>query len=144
MTKKRSRPAKAASASATNEVDEFLAELEHPLKAGIEAVRAFILGADKRVREGVKWNAPSFYVTEHFATFKLRPMTTVQVVFHTGAKVRPDAGAMKIDDPTGLLKWVAKDRCVATLSDMSDIEAKKAAFVSIVKQWIEQTSSITP
>lgn len=87
----------------------------------------------------MKWNAPSFYITEHFATFKLRPAATVQVVFHTGAKRKADTRSIRIDVPAGLLQWPAKDRCVATLSDMRELEAKKDAFEHIVKQWIEQT-----
>ncbi len=85
-------------------VDAFLARLDHPLKPEIEAVRAIILGADPRITESIKWNAPSFALTEHFATFELRPVETVQVVFHTGAKVRPGRSGIAIDDPAGLLR----------------------------------------
>lgn len=38
----------------------------------VAALRAIILQADDRITEAVKWNAPSFYPTEHFATFRLR------------------------------------------------------------------------
>ena len=31
-----------------------------------------------------------------------------------------------------------KDRCVATFSDMKDIETKKEAFTAIITQWIKQ------
>lgn len=41
-------------------VAEFLRRLEHPLKAEIEALRRVLLAADPAVREGIKWNAPSF------------------------------------------------------------------------------------
>lgn len=116
----------------TGAVDDFMARLEHPLKAEIEAVRAIILGADRRIRESIKWNAPSFSITEHFATFKFRPLETVQVVFHTGAKARPTSTAMEIDDPAGLLRWAAPDRCVATFSGMQDIIAKETELVAIV------------
>ena len=81
---------------------------------------------------------PSFALTEHFATFKLRPVETVHVVFHTGAKVRPDSTGIAIDDPAGLLRWAAPDRCMATFSDMQDIVAKATALGSIVNHWIEQ------
>lgn len=116
----------------------YMAALVHARKAEIETVRALILGADPRVTESVKWNAPSFSIADHFATMRLHPKDSVQIVFHTGAKVRPDAKAMTIDDPAGLLKWAAKDRAQATLADASDLEAKRSALVSIVKQWIAQ------
>jgi hypothetical protein len=121
-----------------DDVTAFLARLEHPLKAEIEAVRALILGADPRIHECIKWNAPSFATTEYFATFKLRPIETVQVVLHTRAKAKPPARPIRIDDPAGLLRWAAADRCGATCSDRADITAKSGAFVAIVRQWIAQ------
>jgi hypothetical protein len=93
---------------------------------------------DKRIRESVKWNAPSFYIEEHFATLNLRPVDTIQVILHTGAKAKSDSQVMNISDPSSLLKWAAKDRCVLTFSSTKDLQSKEAAFVSILKQWIEQ------
>ncbi len=119
-------------------VDELMAQLDHPLKAEIETVRAIILSADPRIRESVKWNAPSFLIADHFATFKLRPAETIQVVFHTGAKVKADPIRMVIDDPAGLLAWVAVDRCVATFRDMQDVRARGPAMKHIVEQWVGQ------
>ena len=125
-----------------NSVDAFLEDLDHPLKAEIEAVRALIRGADKRIGEAIKWNAPSFHTGEHFATLKLHPPKAVQVVFHTGAKVKPGAKPLDIDDPSGLLKWAAPDRAVATFPNMKDVKAHKAALVAIVRQWLEQTRPV--
>ena len=121
-----------------SEVDGFLASLDHPLKAEIEAVRAIILGADARIQESIKWNAPSFAIAEHFATFNLRSKDAVHVVFHKGAKVQAHAPDMAISDPSGMLKWVAKDRCIAVLTDMKEIRSKRGALVSIVEQWTRQ------
>jgi len=140
MVDKRTRTTKVdAPGNSANQVDEFMAGLEHPLKPQIEALRAVILGADPRINESIKWNAPSFFIEEHFATFRLRPAEILQIVFHTGAKSRENVTEFEIDDPSGLLTWVAKDRAVATVSDGVDIESKKAAIRAIVKQWIEQT-----
>lgn len=130
------KPASATSKGAENEVDRFLANLRHPRKADIETVRAVILGADKRISEHVKWNAPSFVLQDDFATMKLQPANTVQVVLHRGAKRK--AGAITVADPKGLLKWAAKDRAVVTFADAKDIQGKKAAFTAILKQWIKQ------
>ena len=121
----------------TVSVDDFMARLEHPLKAEIELLRATVLRADERIKESIKWNAPSFYVSEHFATFKLRPPETVQLVFHRGAKVRADDAGAEIADPAGILIWAAKDRCVATFSDLKDVEAKKVALTAIVRAWLD-------
>jgi len=127
-----------ATVNSTNAVNTFMAALEHPLKTEIEAVRAIILETDKRITERIKWNAPSFYLMDDFATFKLRPTGTVQVILHTGAKVKDSPAEIKINDTSGLLKWVAKDRCVVTFLNMQDIESKKASFVEVLRQWIKQ------
>lgn len=120
----------------TAKVDDFMARLAHPLKAEIGVLRGAVLSADSRIKESVKWNAPSFYITEHFATFKLRPQETVQIVLHRGAKVRTDGLGAAIEDPARILTWAAKDRCVATFSDMNDVEANKSALITIVQAWI--------
>lgn len=115
-----------------------MARMEHPRKAEIEAIRTLIRGVDPRIGESVKWNAPSFYIDDHFATLKLRPMEAVQVILHTGAKVKAEIKPMEIPDPTGLLKWAAKDRCVITFTDMEQIKSQESAFTAILKRWIEQ------
>jgi len=72
MTEKSNRSAKHTATSDTSEaVDAFMAALDHPFKVEIEAIRQAILGADPRIREGIKWNAPSFRTTEYFATTHL-------------------------------------------------------------------------
>lgn len=118
-------------------VDEFLAALKHPLKPEIEAVRRTILGADKKIGEGIKWNAPSFHTGDHFATFNLCATDSVQFIFHLGAKVKDNSTlGLAIKDPDGLLKWLAKEHCIATLGDMKDVKARGPALAGIVRQWI--------
>ncbi len=112
-------------------------ELDHPLKQEIQAVRAIILGVDPAIAEGVKWNAPSFYTTEHFATFHLRAKRGVQVVLHLGAKPRPDAGLREsVSDPLSLLEWRDADRATVTFLDLQDVEKKREAFAEIIRRWI--------
>jgi len=116
----------------------FLEELDHPLQKEIEAVRQIILGVDPAICEAVKWNAPSFRTTDFFATFNLRSKDHVQLVFHTGAKVKATATTgIDIADPDGLLKWLAKDRCLVTLGVGKEIQAKREAFEAIVRAWIQ-------
>lgn len=119
-------------------VDAFLERLEHPHLAAIRLLRTAILSADPRIQESVKWNAPSFALEEHFATFKLRPVETVQIVLHTGAKVRPAPVQMTIDDPAGLLTWVAPDRAIVTLAGLEMASGSQETLVDIVRQWVAQ------
>jgi hypothetical protein len=122
-----------------NDVDEFMTALQHPLKAEIEAIRAIILSADPGISELIKWNAPSFYFKDDFATFNLRRKDSVQVIFHKGARVKDDSTeGTTISDPSGMLKWVAKERAVVTFSTMKEIRSAESALADIVRQWIKQ------
>jgi hypothetical protein len=124
-------------ADTTKAVDEFMRSLVHPAKAGVEALRTAILGAHLSVKEGVKWNAPSFRTTEYFATTNLRSKRGVGVILHFGAKARAVAApAESISDPSNLLKWLAKDRATVNFESLSDLKNKKTAFQSLLRQWI--------
>ena len=100
MAMRKTTPGKAGPQSA----ESLLAALEHPHKAGILRLRRIILDLDQRITEEVKWNAPSFRIDEHFATFKLHPPKHIQLVLHTGAKARSNTQTFDIDDPHRLLK----------------------------------------
>lgn len=111
--------------------------LEHPFKREIEAIRKVILGVDPTIAEGVKWNAPSFRTSEYFATTNLREKKGIGIILHLGAKVRelPQDGVV-IEDPAKLLKWLGKDRAMVVFENLQDLELKKAAFESVVRQWL--------
>ena len=129
-------PARRGSAS-DGDVDALLAGLKHPHEPAILRLREIIRGVDRRIAESVKWNAPSFATSEHFATFHLRARAGVQVVLHLGAKARPDARLRSaISDPAGLLDWRAPDRAIVTFRDLDDVEAKRDAFAALIRQWI--------
>lgn len=123
-------------------VESFLRELRHPREAEIRAVRAVILAASARIREEIKWNAPSFRTTEHFATFHLRAKDGVQVVLHLGAKARPGTTLQgEIPDPRGLLAWRAPDRATVTFRDLAHIRQEKAAFTRLLRHWVERVEA---
>jgi hypothetical protein len=119
------------------EVEPFLAALDHPWKQEIITLRRVILSADPGIAEGIKWNAPSFRTTEHFATMQLRAKDGVQIILHLGPKPRETATTgITIDDPDSLLTWLAKDRASIIFRDLADIDIKQAAFTQIIRQWI--------
>ena len=120
------------------EASALLRKLEHPHKAGIERLRASILELDPRITEEVKWNAPSFRLDDHFATFRLHPPKHIQLILHTGATAKSNLRTFKIDDPERLLQWPATDRCVLTLSSMSELARHEARVLRMIEQWIGQ------
>jgi hypothetical protein len=130
------RPARKLGAIDTTEaVDRFMAKLEHPHKDAVEVLRRIMREADAAIAEGVKWNAPSFRTSEYFATTHLRAADGVGIVLHVGAKAR-ETPAFQINDPKGLLKWVAKDRALMNFAGIEDVKAHAAAIQEIVRAWI--------
>jgi predicted transport protein len=134
MPTHRSKPTNTGASS----VLALLANLDHPHQDGFELLRSLILALDKRITEEVKWNAPSFKLEDHFATFKLRPPKNIQLVLHTGAKVKSNAKSFTVDDPDQLLKWAAGDRCVLTLASTSELRSRQSSVQRIINQWIAQ------
>jgi hypothetical protein len=126
---------KKAAPLVTGDVDALLASLAHPHENAIVRLRQLVLGAHPSVVEGVKWNAPSFATTEHFATFHLRAKQGVVLVMHFGAKQRAGKRPV-IADPAGLLAWVDHQRATITFADLADVEAKRKAFVSVIRSWV--------
>jgi len=131
------KPMHSTAADTTAAVDAFMKRLSHPLKAEIEAIRRTIRGAAPGIREGIKWNAPSFRTTEYFATTNLREKAGIGVILHLGAKVRAlPAGGLAIADPQKMLKWLAKDRAMIVFRDGKELAARKAAFAALIRQWV--------
>jgi Domain of unknown function (DU1801) len=123
---------------AESDVETLLAGLEHPLKTEIEKVRRIILNVDSAVSEAVKWNTVSFRTTDFFAAVNLRSKDSLQLIFHTGAKVKATAKTgIDIADPAGLCKWLAKDRCLVTLGTSSELTKLRPALEALVRDWIE-------
>ncbi|HRQ23597.1 MAG TPA: DUF1801 domain-containing protein [Anaerolineales bacterium] len=119
---------KGSPVSRTDKVDEFLRELSHPLKAEVEAVRSIIKGVNKDINEEIKWKAPSFnYKGEYLATFNLREMKRIHLVFHN-----PLIPKVKSE----LLEGDYKDRRMAYFSNIKDVKAKKAVLEKTLKDLI--------
>jgi uncharacterized protein YdhG (YjbR/CyaY superfamily) len=120
-----------------SEVAAFLARLNHPLKKDYQAVQKINLNAHVTISAGIKWNSLSFKTHEYFATINLRNKDAVQLVMHLGAKVKDHTRPMKIDDPQGLLQWLASDRCLLTQGKGPTVNKNKKALQNIILQWIK-------
>ena len=135
MTTPSPRPRKPSALDTTDAVDKFMAKLEHPHKDAVELIRRIMCETDAAIEEGVKWNAPSFRTKEYFATTHLKGNDGIGIVLHMGAKVR-DTPAFQLEDPQGLLKWLAKDRAMMNFAGIHDVKAHEEAIQAIVRQWI--------
>src|SRR5882762_2167504 len=123
------KSSKAKAVNETEKVNAYISELQHPLKAEMEAVRAIILNTDSKIMERIKWNAPSFFYRGDLGAFNPRTTKFVQLII-----VYPKDTVIR--DSTGLLQGDYKDRREARFYDMADVQAKKAALEQVVKDWI--------
>jgi hypothetical protein len=117
---------------------DFIEALEHPHKTAVKELREFILSIDARIKEEVKWNAPSFYLEDNFATLRVHPAPILQLVLHNGSKKKADPKQFEVLDPDGILKWAAKDRGVVTFVSLEDARSKMDRLKQIIVSWIPQ------
>ena len=111
----------------TEEVNEYMNKLEHPLKAETQAVREIIMSIHPQITEQVKWNAPSFSYKGYMVTFNLHDIKHLRLIFHNGAI---------LNNQSGLLTGEYPDRRIVYFSDLQDVQAKKAALENIIQEWI--------
>ena len=109
------------------QVDQFMANLKHPLKAEMQRVREIILGTDQKMTEVIKWGGPTFVYKGNLATLTPRTKRFVNLFFQTAAVIK---------DGHGILEGDAKEVRVARFHDMKDIEKKEEALKAVVREWI--------
>ncbi|HSL30770.1 MAG TPA: DUF1801 domain-containing protein [Anaerolineales bacterium] len=113
----------------SNQVNDFMANLEHPFKAQVELVREIIKNVNPKISEQIKWNAPSFsYKGESLVTFNLWEKKRIHLVFHNSkiSKVRNE-----------LLEGNYDDRRMAYFADETEIRAKQKALERALKDLIK-------
>ncbi len=113
--------------STTEKVTTFMATLEHPLKAEMEAVRKIIAKAGPALEEDIKWGGPSYYYKEDMATFNPRIKNYVALIFHKGSMIPGSAG---------LFEEATKGKVYAKFYNMEDVKAGKKNLEHMVKSWI--------
>ena len=119
------------------EVDAFLDRLQHPAKDLVVQLRRGVLAADAQIREGIKWNVPSFRTVDYFATMHLRARQGVGLILYFGAKKTAiSEHGVTIADPAGLLQWLARDRAMIVFSDVPHFETRRSALQDLLREWI--------
>lgn len=122
------------------DVSSFLDNLNHPLRAEIDAIRELIVNSNFGLIENIKWNAPNYSKNgEDRITMRIHPPKNVQLIFHRGAKKQVTPDKKIIDDPFKLLIWKENDRAIMTFNNFNQIENKKNEIVETIKKWIENT-----
>lgn len=127
--------------SEPDKVDAFMHVLDHPMKEVAVALRKLILDSDKRIGEGIFWNAPCFYYTGDMAPFDPKTYKRYIVGFNF---FKDDAlrliflrGA-SLNDRSGLLEGDYKDgRRLALFRSIADVEKWKKDMKRMVKELVE-------
>jgi uncharacterized protein YdhG (YjbR/CyaY superfamily) len=113
----------------TEQVNEFMDQLDHPFKAEVEIMRDIIKNVDQDIAEQIKWKAPSFsYKGEYLVTFNLWEKKRIHLVFHN-----PMISKVK----SRLLEGDYDHRRIAYFSDRHDIEAKRTILEKVLKDLIK-------
>jgi hypothetical protein len=105
-----------------------MANLQHPLKAELEAVRSIIVNANPKIEEDVKWGGPSFFYKEDLATFNPRIKNYVALIFHKGELLN-----IKSD----FLENATKGKVYAKFYSMDQVTANKELIEKMVNTWVE-------
>ena len=90
-------------------------------------MRQIVLGADARVTEAIKWQAPTFIYRGNIASFYPKAKKHVSLMFHEGASI---PGKHPILDGEGGTSRIAK------FADLADVEKKKKkALEAVIRAW---------
>jgi hypothetical protein len=109
------------------DVDAWFASYTNPQKDLVQAVREVVLGADPRVTEAIKWQAPTFMYAGNIASFYPKATKHVSLMFHQGAS---------LPDPNGLLEGSGDTSRVAKFTDAQDLAGKADALRALIRAWI--------
>ncbi len=110
------------------EVSAWLADLDHPLKDVILAVRAVFLEADERITETIKWKSPTFTYEGNLASIDPKARKHVAVLFHRGAEIPGEHP---------LLEGEGKLARYARFPDMDTIEGRRDELARVVRAWCD-------
>lgn len=113
--------------SDAEKVSQYMEALDHPLKKEVEALRKIIKGANPKLSERIKWNAPSYYYIEDILTFGPARSGKVLLVFHHPFVVKVKSEILEGD---------YKDRRLVYLDSMKAIKANKTELERILNEII--------
>jgi uncharacterized protein YdhG (YjbR/CyaY superfamily) len=115
----------------SREVEAWFSRYENPMKPVVARVREIVLGADERVAECVKWQAPTFTFAGNIASFFPKAKQHASLMFHQGAKI---PGKHPRLEGTGGTSRMLK---IATVAEAN---AAKRDIERIVKAWCDWRS----
>jgi uncharacterized protein YdhG (YjbR/CyaY superfamily) len=114
------------------EVDAWFARYENPMKPVVQRIRAIVLGADRRMDECIKWQAPTFTYRGNLASFFPKSKQHASLMFHTGAHIPGDHPRLEGGGNTGrMLK----------IGSVADADLAKRDIERVVRAWCDWRDS---
>jgi hypothetical protein len=113
-------------------VEAWLARYENPMKDVVLRVRDIVLGADARIGECIKWQAPTFTFEGNLASFYPKSKQHASLMFHTGARI---PGRHPRLEGTGDTSRVLK------IGSVAEADAARRDIENIVRAWCDWRAS---
>ena len=110
------------------EVDAWFERYENPMKPVVERIRALVLGADRRIEECIKWQAPTFTYRGNLASFFPKSKQHASLLFHMGARIPGKHGRL---EGTGDTSRVMK------IGSVAEANAAKKDIERLVRAWCD-------
>ena len=112
----------------SKEVESWLARYDNPMKPVVQRIREIILGADDRIGECIKWQAPTFVYEGNMASFFPKSKQHASLVFHLGARIPGRHPRLEGDAATGRTLKIAS---------VAEANAAEADITRLVKAWCD-------
>ena len=116
----------------SKEVEAWFARYENPMKDVVLRVRDIILGADDRIGECIKWQAPTFTFKGNLASFYPKSKQHASLMFHAGARI---PGRHPRLEGTGDTSRVLK------IGSVAEADGARRDIEKIVHAWCEWRGS---
>jgi uncharacterized protein YdhG (YjbR/CyaY superfamily) len=116
----------------SKEVDAWFARYDNPMKEVVMRMRSIILGADRRIEECIKWQAPTFMFQGNLASFFPKSKQHASLMFHQSAKIPGKHPRLEGGGGTGR---------VMKIGSVAEANAAKRDLENIVRAWCDYKSS---
>ena len=110
----------------SNEVEAWFRRYDNPMKDIVLRMRDIILGADPRIGECIKWQAPTFTYRGNLASFFPKSKQHASLMFHFGAKIPGTHPRLEGSGGTGR---------VMKLGSVAEANAARADLERVVRAW---------
>lgn len=110
------------------QVDKWFHDLDHPLKEAMILTRKIILGADERISESIKWQAPTFEYKGNLASFQPKAKNFVSLMFHRGSEIPGNHPDLAGD--AALVR-------IMRFQDTGDVLEHQEALEGVVRAWCD-------